>query len=286
MNGDGVYRIVNGLGRTALRALRLDVRWTGAERVPLAGPAILAANHASFPDFVFVEKAAVTRGRYVRFMTRGDVWDVPVVPWFMDAMGHVPVDRAVPVHAYLRMLRLLQQGEVVCGFPEAGISYSYTVRPLMSGLVALARETGVPVVPVAIWGTQRIFSVGDPAPPIDWTRGRRADLAFGAPIHVGPDDDVVERTRDLGHALTDLLEGLQRLPHHRPRPGEVATWYPHHLGGHAPDRQHAVHLDEVPFNAVLPTWGPDLSAYAPRSVPDPDDPDPESDPEYDGPDGT
>lgn len=258
---NGVYRFVNGVGRVALRALRLDVRWTGIEHVPTSGPVILAANHASFPDFVFVEKAAVSRGRYVRFMTRHDVWDAPGVSFFMDRMRHVPVDRHAPVHAYLRARRLLEEGEAVCGFPEAGISYSYTVRPLMPGLLALARETGAPVVPVGIWGTQRLASVGDPDLPMDLTRGRRADLAFGPPMYVEKGDDLVERTHDLGHALTTLLEGLQRLPHHRPRPGEVATWYPAHLGGAAPSRHRAVHLDEVPFNAVLPSWGPDLDAY-------------------------
>ena len=67
--------------------------------------------------------------------------------------------------------------------------------------------------------------------------------------------------------MTDLLEGLQWLPHHRPRPGEVATWYPAHLGGHAPTRQRARGLDVVPFNAVTPSWGPDLDAYAPASDP-------------------
>ena len=149
----------------------------------------------------------------------------------------------------------------MCSFPEAGISYSYTVRPLMRGVVSLARETGAPLVPLAIWGTQRIFSVGDPEPPIDWTRGRRVDLAFGAPMYVAPRDDLTERTHELGHHLTDLLEGLQQLPHHRPRPGEVATWYPHHLGGQAPTRQRSRRLDLVPFNAVTPSWGPDLRAF-------------------------
>ena len=266
---NGVYRLVNGVGRLALHALRLEVRWTGLEHVPTSGPVIIAATHVSYPDFVFIEKAAVTRGRYVRFLVRHDVWDVPTLPFFMDRMGHVPVDRRAPAHAYLRARRLLRAGEAVCGFPEAGISYSFTVRPLMRGLVALARETGAPVVPLGIWGTQRIFSVGDPEPPIDWTRGRRADLAFGPPLHVGPTDDVTERTRDLGHALTGLLEGLQRMPQHRPRPGEVATWYPAHLGGHAPTRRQARGLDLVPFNAVVPTWGPDLDAYDVPSRPGP-----------------
>ena len=258
---DGVYRFVNGLGRLALRGLGLDIRWTGLEHVPGHGPVLLAATHVSYPDFVFIERAAVTKGRHVRFLTRHDVWDVPVVPWFMNRMRHIPVNRQAPAYTYLRARRELELGEAVCGFPEAGISYSYTVRPLMRGLASLARDTGVPLVPVAIWGSQRVFSVGDPEPPIDWTRGRRIDLAFGSPLYVGPGDDVTEQTHELGHHLTDLLEGLQRLPHHRPRPGEVATWYPAHLGGRAPTRQRARGLDVVPFNAVTPSWGPDLDAF-------------------------
>ena len=267
---DQVYRVVNRVGRGLLRALDVDVRWSGVEHLPASGPVVLAANHVSFPDFVFVERAAITRGRYVRFMARYDVWDVPVVPWFMDRMQHIPVDRQAPAHAYLRARRLLREGEAVCGFPEAGVSYSFTIRPLMRGLLALARETGAPVVPVGVWGTQRIFSVGVPKPPMDLTRGRRVDLAFGAPVYVGKDDDLTARTHELGQTLTGLLEGLQLQPHHRPRPGEVATWYPAHLGGRAPSRREAVRLDVVPASAVLPTWGPDQRAYDEVGRPAPD----------------
>lgn len=259
---EAVYRVVNGAGRAALWALGLDVRWTGAEQLPRTGPVILASTHGSYADFVCLERVAVTRGRYVRFMTRHDVWNVPVVSQFMDGMRHIPVNREAPVHAYLRARRLLGEGEAVGGFPEAGLSYSYTVRPLMRGFLALAQQTGAPVVPVAVWGTHRLTSVGDPAPPLDLTRRRRVDLALGNRLYVGPDDDLTEKTHELGHALTGLLEGVQQLPHHRPRPGEVATWYPSHLGGHAPTRQRARGLDVVPFNAVTPSWGPDLDAYA------------------------
>lgn len=258
---DPVYRLVNGVGRLALRALAVDVRWTGAEHVPRRGPVVLASTHVSFPDFLFLERAAVTRGRRVRFLTRHDVWHARGAAWWMDRMRHVPVDRRAPAHAYLRARRLLGEGEAVGGFPEAGVSYSYTVRPLMRGLVSLAAETGAPLVPVALWGSQRLFTVGDPRPPVDWTRGRRVDVAFGEPMRIGPDDDLTTRTRELGHALTGLLEGLQRQAHHAPGPGEHAPWHPAHLGGHAPDRARARTLDVVPDNAVRPTWGPDLDAW-------------------------
>ncbi|MFL6173660.1 MAG: lysophospholipid acyltransferase family protein [Marmoricola sp.] len=253
---DRVYRGVNLLGNVLLRGLRIDVRSSGLEHLARTGPVILAANHVGYPDFVFVEKAAVQRDRYVRFLTRYDVWRPGVVARAMDAMGHVPVDRAAPVTAYLRARRLLEAGEAVGIFPEAGISYSYTVRSLMRGAAALARETGAPVVPVAIWGSQRIFSVGVPDPPPDLTRGRRIDVAFGEPFAVAAGDDLVEATTRLGHTLTGMLEALQTMPEHRPRPGEIASWYPAHLGGRAPTREQARELDVVPLSAVSPTWGP------------------------------
>lgn len=257
-----VYRATNLLGRAALRLLGVDTRWSGLEHVPYDGPVLLAATHVSYPDFLLIEHAAVSRDRFVRFMCRYDAWDVPLVGAALTRMRHVPVDRAAPASAYLGARRLLEDGEAVCLFPEAGISYSYTVRSMMRGVASLARETGVPVVPVALWGAQRIYSVGVPdgrgkEPRPDLTRGRRVDLSFGAPVTIGPGEDLTEWTCRLGSLLTDQLEALQRLPHHVPRPGELAPWYPAHLGGHAPTRAEAAHLDVVPRSAVPPRWGPD-----------------------------
>jgi hypothetical protein len=165
----------------------------------------------------------------------------------------------------------LREGEAVGIFPEAGISYTYAVRALMPGTAALARDTGAPIVPLALWGMQRIASVGRPVdgkgPRPSFRRGRRVDVAFGAPLSVAPDEDVVAATQRLGLALTDLLEGLQRHPAHLPRPGEHAPWYPAHLGGHAPDRAEALGLDEVPRTAVPPSWGPAYDAE--MNTPDP-----------------
>ena len=260
--GDLTYRATVGAGRLALRALGVTTRVEGADRLPGTGPVLLAANHVSYPDFVFVARGALERGRHVRFMCRHDIWHVPVVHRAMVAMRHVPVDRAAPAGAYLRARQLLADGQAVCAFPEAGISYSYTVRALMPGVAALARETGLPVVPVTVWGSQRIWSVGrvvdGRAPGPSWARGRLVDVRFGEPLVVGARDDLVTATQQLGQELTKTLEELQQLPEHRPRPGEHAPWYPAHLGGHAPDRSEARTLDSVPTSAVVPTWGPPL----------------------------
>jgi len=255
------YRAAVSVFRTALRALAVDVQAEGVEHIPGGGQVIFAATHVSYPDFVFIQEAASGGGRDLRFMSRHDVWNKRWAASFMDGMRHIPVDREAPAAAYLRARELLAQGEAVAIFPEAGISYSFTVRPLMRGVASLARATGAPVIPTAIWGSQRIYSVGNPEPPFDRTRGRRVDVVFGEPLLVSPPDDPTEVTKHLGHTLTQMLEGLQLRDHHRPRPGELATWYPAHLGGCAPTRQQALALDVVPASAVLPTWGPDLHVY-------------------------
>ncbi|CAM3336301.1 lysophospholipid acyltransferase family protein [Nocardioides dubius] len=260
----GMERAVSGgvnlLGRAALAALGHRVDAWGEEHLPTDGPAILAATHVSYPDFVMIQAAALRRRRQVRFLCRHDAWEHPVAGPVLHALRHIPVDRDAPAGAYLAARRALRDGDVVGLFPEAGISYSYTVRALMPGAVSLASETGVPVIPVALWGPQRIYSVGRPVdgvePLPDWTRRRRIDVWFGTPIRVAPDADVRAETAGLGHRLTAMLEGLQRLPHHLPQPGEAAPWYPAHLGGQAPDRTEAALLDVVPRSAVRPTWGP------------------------------
>ena len=252
------YRLTIGLGRVFLRLLGLRVRWQGEEHLPATGPVVLACVHVSFLDFLLVERAALARDRFVRFLCRHDVWKAPLVGRVMDGMRHVPVDRQAPAAAYLRARHLLEQGQAVCVFPEAGISHSFTVRALMRGAAALASETGAPLVPVVVWGGQRVLTVGrgDRLPRPDLRRGRTVDVRFGAPALVPFDADLVAATQALGHTLTGMLEEVQRLPAHRPSDSEHAPWYPAHLGGHAPDRAAALALDDVPRSAVWPTWGP------------------------------
>lgn len=257
---DGWYRAAAAVGGLALRALGLRTRMEGLGHIPTDGPAILAATHVAYPDFLTLAAAGWARGRCIRFLTRHDVWNVPGVRRAMTGMRHVPVDREAPAAAYLRARQLLREGEIVGVFPEAGISFSYTVRGLMPGVAALAGETGAPVVPVSQWGIQRVWSVGRTEagrkPPPSLRRGRPNDLVVGPPLHVAADADPRAVTAHLGEVLTGLLEELQSRPHLRPAPGEHAPWYPAHLGGHAPDRQEALALDSVPRSAVAPTWGP------------------------------
>jgi len=240
-----VYPPVTGLTRVLFRAWGLRIQLVGADRVPLSGPVVLASNHVSFLDFTLVGLAASPRR--VRFLARHDVFAHPVAGRFLRAMRHVPVDREAPAAAYLAARRLLVQGEAVGVFPEAGISQAYDVRAVMPGAVALAAATGAPLVPVAIWGPQRVATARRPT---DLTRGRPVSINVGAPVHVAVGADVVAGTVDLAVTLQRLLDGLQALPRHRPRPGEDAPWHPAHLGGSAPTRRAAEPRESVPRSAV------------------------------------
>lgn len=248
------YRTTIGAARIAFAALGLRVHVEGDEHVPRTGPVVLAANHVSFLDFLLVGLAARRGRRYVRFLARHDVWHHRLAGPFMSSMRHVPVDPAAPAAAYLRARTLLRAGEAVAVFPEAGVSTSYTVRALMPGAVALAAETGVPLVPIALWGPQRVATAHR---PVDLSRGRPVSVRAGTPYDVPRGTDPVAATRHLGETLQRMLDDLQARPAHQPATGEPATWHPAHLGGGAPTVEQARRLETtVPRRAVRPTWSP------------------------------
>ncbi|MGZ4494993.1 MAG: lysophospholipid acyltransferase family protein [Nocardioides sp.] len=248
-----VYPAVTGAARLLFRALDLRITVEGDRHVPAEGPVVLASNHVSFLDFTLVGLAARRARRRVRFLARHDVWDHRVARPLMTAMRHVPVDRAAPAAAFLRARSLLRAGEAVGVFPEAGVSTSYPVRSLRPGAAALAAATGAPLVPVAIWGPQRILTAHRPR---DLTRGRPVSLLVGEPLRLSDRADPRATTDALGRTLQEMLDVLQAREAHRPGPGEHAPWYPAHLGGHAPTAAEARLLESVPAASVPPSWLP------------------------------
>ncbi|QWC86130.1 1-acyl-sn-glycerol-3-phosphate acyltransferase [Nocardioidaceae bacterium] len=247
------YRAANRLGLAGLAAFGVRVRLHGTEHVPTTGPAVLAGNHVSYLDFLLVEYAARTRGRFVRFLCRGDIWDVhPALARAMDAMGHVPVHREVGAYALLRARDALEAGEVVGAFPEAGLSPSLTVRDLMPGPAALAVTTGAPLLPVVVWGTQRLATVDHVAA----RRGRLVDVLVGAPLTPSEHETVDALTGRLGTRLQGMLDDVQRRPEHAPGDGTYAWWHPRHLGGHAYDTRAGRRRNPAPASAREPVWRP------------------------------
>jgi 1-acyl-sn-glycerol-3-phosphate acyltransferase len=250
-----VYPPVIGAARAAFWALGLKVTVTGSEHVPRTGGAVLASNHVSYLDFIFCGLAARPSGRLVRFMAKESVFQHRIAGPLMRGMHHIPVDRAAGAGSFAAALRALRAGEVVGVFPEATISRSFTVKETKPGAVRLAQGSGTPLIPVAVWGGQRIFTKDLPRDLT--TRGRPISIAVGEPMRPARKDDPEEQAAELHRRLQALLDDVQKHHPDQPAGGEDAPWHPRHLGGTAPTPEEAADLDRA-------------EALARRARPEPD----------------
>ena len=236
-----VYPPVIVAAKVMARALDIRLRLAGERHVPSTGGAVIACNHVSYLDFIFCGMGANPSGRLVRFMAKKEVFDHRVSGPLMRGMHHIPVDRDAGLGSFRAALAALKQGEVVGVFPEATISRSFTVKDLKNGATRLAAAAKVPLVPMAVWGTQRF-----------WTKGRRRTLtrrhvpvliAAGEPMLPQRGDDQDAATAELRQRLSTLLDGLQRTYPDTPAGPYDSWWLPAHLGGTAPTPVEAVELD-------------------------------------------
>src|ERR671929_277701 len=170
---DRPYRFVIRLALAVFRVLRFRFDVRGAEHVPATGGAVICSNHVSYLDFTFLGLAALPQHRLVRFMAKASVFQHRFSGPFMRAMHHIPVDRAAGAAAFDLAVRALKDGEVVGVFPEATISSSFTVKDLKAGAARMAVDAGVPIIPAAVWGGQRVA-----------TKDRTVALRRGVPITV------------------------------------------------------------------------------------------------------
>jgi len=226
---DLVYPPVIGILKTFWRYLGLRFDSKGVENIPRKGGAILAMNHIGYLDFALIGTCALPVKRYVRFMAKRELFDNKIVGPLLRGMHHISVDRSSGSASFVAALRALKSGEIVGIFPEGTISVSFELKEFKSGAVRLAIGADVPVIPTAVWGSQRI-----------WTKKVKRDLsrkkvpifvAFGKPLYFSRDSSVEEGERELRAAMQELLFGLQD---RYPDSHVGARWAPIRLGGSAP----------------------------------------------------
>lgn len=225
---DLVYPPVIGLAKTLFRVLDLRISVTGAEHVPRTGGVVLASNHVSYLDFIFCGLAAHPSRRLVRFMAKQEVFAHRIGGPLMRGMHHIPVDRDAGIASYKAALGALKDGQVVGVFPEATISESFTVKEIKTGAARMAAAAGVPLVPIALWGTQRL-----------WTKGRpRALTRRHTPISIVVGEPMWPDRREdptaLRARMQALLDQAQRDYPDKPADTGDDWWLPAHLGGGAP----------------------------------------------------
>ena len=234
---DLVYPPVVAFAKTAFTVLDLKIRRTGTEHVPRTGGALIAINHISYVDFILGGYGALPAKRLVRFMAKEVLFRNRYSGPLMRGMHHIPVDRDAGAASYQQALEYLAAGELVGVFPEATISRSFELKEFKSGTVRMAAEAGVPVLPMILWGTQRMFTKDHPR---DFTRHRPISITIGAPLTVTSDDDPTEATARLRSTMAAMLDETIRTYPEQP-PG--AWWLPAAYGGSAPTPEEAQRLD-------------------------------------------
>lgn len=235
-----VYRPVVGFALSLFKVMRWRVLTTGEEHIPVEGPAVIATNHVGYLDFVFVGAAARKRGRLVRFLAKQEVFEHKVSGPLMRGMKHIPVDRfGVAGNAIDLSVDALRRGEVVGMFPEGTISRSFVPAAAKTGAARMAIEAGAPLIPGAVWGSQRILTKGRPK---NFERGVTITVDLGRPIPHAPGDDPETVTKALMSEIERLVElAADRYPD-RPADEASAWWLPAHLGGTAPTVEESLEM--------------------------------------------
>ncbi|MCW2499100.1 MAG: 2-acyl-glycerophospho-ethanolamine acyltransferase [Frankiales bacterium] len=225
-----VYLPVVGFARGVFAALRLKFDISGEEHVPARGGGVVAINHTGYLDFALAGLAFRPRKRLVRFMAKKEVFDHKVSGPLMRGMKHIPVDREAGAGSYQAAVDALRSGELVGVFPEATISQSFELKEFKTGAARMAQEAGVPIVPVVVWGSQRV-----------WTKGRKREfnrrgtsirIVVGEPFV--PAGDAVQGTKELKERMQVLLDEARATYQGAPRDAEDTWWVPAAVGGTAP----------------------------------------------------
>ena len=207
-----LYALVRAIVAPFLRFwFRMHV--SGAEHLPESGPAIVAPNHKSFWDSFFI---GVCTRRHVRFMAKTELIEARYGR-LLVRLGAFPVRRGSADADALETARvILEQGGVLALFPEGTrIRDPEELGHPKRGAGRLALETGAPLVPTAITGTEKLFLGPIPKP-------RRVQVAFGEPIPAASLPATPEAAGELveGRLWPEVEGEYRRL---RSRPGVIAA---------------------------------------------------------------
>lgn len=224
-----VYRPIVQIFKGLWRYLDLDFRFHGQAHVPRSGPALLAMNHISYLDFAIAGTALLDSNRLARFMAKRELFDHPVSGPLMRGMRHISVDRKNGAPSFVEALKALKKGEIVGVFPEATISRSFELKAMKNGVIRLAMESGAPILPTIIWGSQRLWTKKVPR---NFNRaGVPIIVSFGAPMYFSQGEDPELALARLKGAMQSLLDSAQR---EYPDSPIGQRWAPARLGGTAP----------------------------------------------------
>lgn len=193
----------------------------GVENIPAASGAILASNHVSFIDSIFLPLAAP---RQVFFLAKSDYFTTPglkgrLMKWFFTSVGQLPIDRsggAKSAESLAAAVAALREGKLVGIYPEGTRSPDGRLYRAKIGVARLALETGVPIIPVAQFGNEDVQVPGSnrlrlrkDGKPI------RVKTVIGEPIDLTPylgRDDEWAAQRELADLVIERISQMTGRP--------------------------------------------------------------------------
>ena len=208
---------------------------SGTENIPTDGAAIICGNHRSYFDIAAVSLAVAKTGRAVRFLGKKEVFDAPVIGPLAAALGGIRVERGTGSDEPLRAAtESLVAGDLVALMPQGtiprGRAFFDPVLKGRWGAAKLAAQTKAPVIPIGIWGTEKVWPRNAKLPNItNVTSPPDVIIVVGAPVALSYTDADAD-TAAIMTAISALLppEGRE---YYEPTEDELRRSYPSNYKG-------------------------------------------------------
>jgi 1-acyl-sn-glycerol-3-phosphate acyltransferase len=201
-----MYQLTKALVGSALRrCYQLDVK--GLAHLPDRGPMVLAANHRSFMDSIFL---ALVTPRPISFIAKAEYWDSWRTAWMFRATGQIPLRRGSASAAHEAMVsagRILSGHGVIGIYPEGTRSRDGGLHPGNIGAARLAQAFGAPIVPVGLVGTEAVQAPDEPLPHLF----KPVSVRFGPPHHLPSANGTRRRKAELRGATDRLMLAIAEL---------------------------------------------------------------------------
>ena len=180
----------------------------GLRHVPGSGPVIIASNHLSFSDSIFMPLVVP---RKVTFLAKSEYFTSPGPKGLLKkltfiALGQVPVDRSGGRRseaALITGLKVLAEGKCLGIYPEGTRSPDGRLYKGRTGIARLAIESGAPIIPVAMFNTEKIQPTGTVVPKV-----MRVEMIFGEPMYFEGDSTDLQHLRDVTDQIMQTIQAL------------------------------------------------------------------------------
>jgi 1-acyl-sn-glycerol-3-phosphate acyltransferase len=180
----------------------------GLRRVPASGPLIIASNHLSFSDSIFMPLVVP---RKVTFLAKSEYFTSPGPKGLLKkltfiALGQVPVDRSGGRRseaALITGLKVLAEGKCLGIYPEGTRSPDGRLYKGRTGIARLAIESGAPIIPVAMFNTEKIQPTGTVVPKV-----MRVKMIFGEPMYFEGDSTDLQYLRDVTDQIMSRIQEM------------------------------------------------------------------------------